>query len=61
MTHIANRPESELTEAERAAWEAYRASLDDLHGKEYEEAELVSWEELQRTLRELSEHEGAPA
>lgn len=61
MTRTAHRPESELSGAERAAWEAYRASLDDLKGKEYEDAELVSWEELQRTLRELADHEGAPA
>ena len=61
MTSIAHHPASELSGAERAAWEAYRERLEDLHGKEYEEAEQVSWDELQRALRELVAHEGAPA
>jgi hypothetical protein len=61
MTRTAHHPESDLTGAQRAAWDAYRESLGDLQGKEYEEAELISWDELQRTLRELAEHEDAPA
>jgi hypothetical protein len=61
MTRTAHDPESDLTGAQRAAWDAYRDSLGDLRGKEYEEAELISWDELQRTLRELAEHEEAPA
>jgi hypothetical protein len=60
MTRTANRPESDVDGAQRAAWEEYRRRLGELQGKEYEEAELVSWDELQRTLRELSEHDGAP-
>jgi hypothetical protein len=39
--------------AEREAWEAYRESLRDLEGSEYEEAERASWERLQRALLEL--------
>jgi hypothetical protein len=61
MTRTAHRPESELTGAERAAWEQYRESLHDLDGKAYEDAELVSWDELQRTLQELADQEKAPA
>ena len=61
MTSTAHRPESELSGAERDAWESYRERLEDLRGKEYEEAEEVSWDELQRTLRAIAEHEGAPA
>jgi hypothetical protein len=61
MTHTARHPESDQTDAQRAAWDAYRERLGDLQGKEYEDAELVSWEELQRTLRDLAEHERAPA
>jgi len=40
--------------AEREAWEAYRESLRDLEGADYEEAERISWARLQGTLRELS-------
>lgn len=61
MTSTAHRPESELSGAERAAWESYREGLDGLRGKDYEEAEQASWEELQRALRGLAEREGAPA
>ncbi|MGZ4275144.1 MAG: hypothetical protein ACXVFN_09735 [Solirubrobacteraceae bacterium] len=59
MTRTAHRPDSEVSGAERAAWEAYRERLSDLEGKAYEEAELISWEELQRTLREIAEQENA--
>ncbi len=61
MTGTAHHPESDLTGAQRAAWDVYRDSLGNLHGREYEEAELVSWDELQRTLRELADHEHTPA
>ena len=40
---------------EREAWDAYRASLRDLEGRDYEEAEHASWEHLQRTLAALAE------
>jgi hypothetical protein len=45
------------TIAEREAWEAYRDSLRDLEGTDYEETERVSWERLQRALLELRAHE----
>ena len=40
--------------AEREAWKAYRESLRDLAGADYEEAERASWNRLQETLRALS-------
>lgn len=45
----------ELHERTRAAWSAYRESLRDLSGREYDEAEDASWGVLQRTLRHLGE------
>jgi hypothetical protein len=53
MTGSATRLGTDHTIAEREAWEAYRDSLRDLEGSEYEEAERVSWERLQRALLEL--------
>jgi hypothetical protein len=54
MTTSATRQGTQRTIAEREAWEAYRESLRDLEGADYEEAERISWERLQGTLRELS-------
>jgi hypothetical protein len=45
----------ELDERTRAAWSAYRESLRDLSGRDYDEAEDASWDVLQRTLRHLGE------
>jgi hypothetical protein len=45
--------------AEREAWQAYRESLRDLKGADYEEAERISWARLQGTLRELSAAAGS--
>ena len=53
MTGSAIRQVTGHTIAEREAWEAYRDSLRDLEGSDYEEAERVSWERLQRALLEL--------
>ena len=39
--------------AEREAWEAYRESLRDLDGADYEETERASWARLQGALRDL--------
>ncbi len=54
----------ELEERKRSAWEGYRASLSELDGPAYEEAELISWERLQRELGELADERerlaGAP-
>ena len=54
MTTSATRQGTDRTIAEREAWEAYRESLRDLDGADYEEAERASWARLERTLRELS-------
>ncbi len=40
---------------EREAWESYQESLRDLQGKDYEEAEDQSWDQLQKRLRALDE------
>jgi hypothetical protein len=45
---------TERATAESAAWRAYAASLRHLDGPDYDEAELRSWELLQRQLREIA-------
>lgn len=57
MTSPATRQGTDRTIAEREAWDAYRDSLRDLEGPDYEEAERVSWERLQRALLELRAHD----
>ena len=37
----------------KEAWDAYRASLADLAGRDYEDAERDSWDELQRRLQAI--------
>jgi hypothetical protein len=59
MTTSATRQGSDRTLAEREAWDAYRDSLRDLEGTEYEETEGASWERLQRALHELEVRDGA--
>ena len=54
MTTSATRQWTDRTIAEREAWDAYRESLRDLEGADYEEAERISWARLQGTLRDLS-------
>jgi hypothetical protein len=54
MTTITPDRLEELAELEREAWIDYRESLRDLQGRDYEETEASSWEELQRTLAEVS-------
>jgi len=54
MPTFATEHEIERLEAEREAWDAYRAALGGLDGKAYEEAEVVAWEALQRRLAELA-------
>ncbi|HVW18914.1 MAG TPA: hypothetical protein VHB30_11765 [Solirubrobacteraceae bacterium] len=44
----------ELAELEREAWNLYRENLADLQGRAYDDAEAHSWEDLQRTLREVA-------
>jgi len=53
--HDTSRQLEQLDERMRTAWEAYRASTSELAGSDYEEAELISWELLQRSLEELSD------
>ena len=60
MTTAAARPEELLTleeidERTLHAWTAYRDSLRELTGREYDEAERRSWERLQRKLRQLEQ------
>ena len=45
-----------MTEDERRieAWTRYRDSLDELQGRDYEEAERISWAELQRELEAIA-------
>jgi hypothetical protein len=54
MTTITPDRLEELAELEREAWIEYRESLRDLAGRDYEEAEAASWEDLQRTLAEVA-------
>ncbi|MGZ8632761.1 MAG: hypothetical protein ACXWZZ_02765 [Solirubrobacteraceae bacterium] len=59
MTTSATPQGSARTIPEREAWEAYRDSLRDLEGAQYEETERASWARLEATLRDL--HAGAQA
>jgi hypothetical protein len=42
-----------LDERTREAWSAYRDQLTDLHGREYDVAEVDSWDRLQDALRDI--------
>ena len=53
--HDTSRQLEQLDERMRTAWEAYRTSTSQLDGSDYEEAELVSWERLQRALDEVAD------
>ena len=53
MTTITTDRLEELADLEREAWAAYRDSLRDLEGSDYEQTETTSWEELQRLLGEV--------
>jgi hypothetical protein len=59
MTTSATPQGTARTRAEREAWQAYRESLRDLEGSDYEETERASWARLEATLREL--HAGSQA
>jgi hypothetical protein len=45
-----------MTEDDRRleAWARYRKSLGDLQGRDYEDAEQISWAELQRELQAIA-------
>jgi hypothetical protein len=53
MTTYAPNLEEELREREREAWSRYSASLRELEGRDYEDAETEAWAELQRDLRAI--------
>ena len=60
MTTAAARPEELLTleeidERTLNAWTAYRDSLRELTGREYDDAEHRSWDGLQRKLHQLEQ------
>jgi hypothetical protein len=44
---------AELERRVRHAWSSYSASLRDLEGRQYEEAESKAWDRLQRRLAEI--------
>jgi hypothetical protein len=46
---------AEIEQRQRQAWEAYSDGLRGLEGRDYEEAEGESWDQLQRRLRELDD------
>ncbi len=46
--------ELERLEMQREAWDLYRATLAELQGKEYEEAEVAAWDALQQRLAEIA-------
>jgi hypothetical protein len=53
MPTFAADQELDRLEVEREAWTAYRSSLAELTGREYELAEEEAWEQLQRTLSDI--------
>jgi hypothetical protein len=55
MTTYAPRQDLEaaLQERERDAWSRYSASVRELEGRDYEDAETAAWAELQRDLRAI--------
>ena len=58
MTTAPTRQEpiyEQLDERTQDAWAAYRESLRDLSGRDYDEAETRSWELLQRELEDIEE------
>ena len=52
---------NELDERTRRAWTAYRESLRDLSGRDYDQAEDRSWARLQSKLKELDDERAALA
>ena len=53
MTTFAPHVEAALQERERDAWGRYSATLRDLEGRDYDDAETEAWAELQRELRAI--------
>jgi len=46
--------DADIAARTREAWTRYRESLRELDGRDYEDAEKVSWARLQATLREIT-------
>lgn len=44
----------ELDVGTQEAWKAYRETLRDLSGEDYERVEAEAWDELQRELRRIA-------
>jgi hypothetical protein len=61
MTTITPDRLAELEQLERDAWTEYSESLRELEGRDYEEAEAASWEDLQRALAEVTAERDAIA
>jgi hypothetical protein len=53
--HDTSRQLEQLDERTRTAWQVYRDSTSTLAGSDYEEAESVSWDQLQRALEEVAD------
>jgi hypothetical protein len=49
----AERHRAELEARTRVAWRDYHQALHELEGREYEDAEPASWDQLQATLNEI--------
>jgi len=57
-TYISDQQARKLADIEertREAWTAYNASLRELRGRDYEEAEDESWDRLQKRLKQLDD------
>jgi hypothetical protein len=44
----------ELADRERQAWQDYREGLRELEGRDYDEAESASWDDLQKALQDVA-------
>jgi hypothetical protein len=54
-------PKRELERRRAEAWIAYSERLRDLEGRDYEDAERISWERLQRELRSIEREDAERA
>jgi hypothetical protein len=61
MTTITPDRLEELAELEREAWSDYREGLRDLAGRDYDDAEAASWQELQKILEEVEAERASTA
>jgi hypothetical protein len=54
-------PQRDLDRKRTEAWVAYSESLRDLDGRDYEDAERASWDELQTALALIEGDRGPPS